>query len=63
MTTAHSAVVIGDGDEVIDGWTVIRVDDVRGHVEVLRWKLDKRVQLVAPVSGEISMIFATYCTS
>ena len=49
MTPSHAAVVVRDGDQVVDGGTVVLVDHVGGHVEAARRELDRRVQLVPPV--------------
>lgn len=50
MSATHSTVVVGNCDEVVDGRPVVAVDDVGGHVEMLRGEVDVGVQFVAPVS-------------
>ena len=50
MASAHASVVVGDGDEVVDGGTVVLVDHVLAHVEPVNRELDHSVKLVPPVS-------------
>ena len=36
VSSPHAAVVIADADEVVDSLAVVRVDHIRGHVQVLK---------------------------
>ncbi len=50
MSAAHSAVVIGDRDEVVHCPSVGRVDDVGRHVETVDGELGVGIQLVPPIA-------------
>ena len=50
MTPSHAAVVIRDGDQVVDGGAVVLIDHVGRHVEAAGGELDGRVEFVSPVS-------------
>ena len=50
VTASHAAVMIGDGDQVVDGGAVVLIDHVGRHVETAGRELDRRIQLVPPVS-------------
>ena len=49
VASSHSSVVVGNGNEVVDGFCVVLVDDVGSHVEASDWKFDMGVQFVSPV--------------
>ena len=48
MTPSHAAVVIRDGDQVVDGGAVVLIDHVGRHVEAAGGELDGRVEFVPP---------------
>ena len=37
VSSPHAPVVIADADEVVDSLAVVRVDHIRGHVQVLKY--------------------------
>ena len=49
MPPSHAAVVIRDGDQVVDGGAVVLIDHIGRHVEAAGRELDGRVELVPPV--------------
>ena len=50
MTAAHAAVMIGHGDQIVDGLPVIRVNDILRHVQAPSRELHHGVELVPPVT-------------
>jgi hypothetical protein len=49
MASSHASVVIGYRNEVVHGFAVIAVDDVRAHVKARGGELHLAVDLVTPV--------------